>query len=124
MDDYNAVIAAAFEDELEKIGMAELEKTAGIGSFLMKGIKGWQGAAKGAAQAAKGAGGRTWGSHLGSIKKMYQQGAKKGGMWGGVKRVAKSPYGAMAGTAGVGGLAAYGGLNAISGGGGQLRQGY
>lgn len=117
MDDYNAIVVAAFEDELSKIATVELEKVAGIGDFLMKGIRGWGAAAKGARAAAAGVkGAKGWGSHFGSIGKLYQQGANKGGIWGGVKRVAQSPYGAMAGTAGIGGLAAYGGYKALGGG--------
>lgn len=130
---FDEITMAAFNDELEKISLAEMDKTAGIGSFFAKGIRGWQSAAKGAAKAAKHPGvlkpgaaqGKSWGSHFGSIKKMYQQGANRGGgVWGGVKRVAKSPYGAMAGTAGAAGLAAYGGYKALPRLGSQQQQGY
>lgn len=133
MSYFDEITMAAFSDEIEKIAQAEMEKAAGIGDFFMKGIKGWQSAARGAAQAAKHPGvvrrgatqGKSWGSHFGTIKKMYQQGANKGGgVWGGVKRVAKSPYGAMAGTAGVGGLAAYGGYKALPRFGSQQQQRY
>jgi hypothetical protein len=130
MDYYNEIAAAAFADELEKIAQATMEKQAGLGSFVMRGIKGWQGAAAKASKAAQGLkGGRTWGSHLDVMKKLYTRGAKQGGgWWGGVKGVAKSPYGAMAGTAGLGGLAAYGGYRAATapfrGGSRQPRQGY
>lgn len=129
MSYFGEITMTAFSDEIEKIAQAEMEKAAGIGDFLIKGIKGWQSAARQAAKAATPAGvaaqaagsarkvGRTWGSHPGLIKKIYQKGARQGGegikgVWGGVKRVAKSPYGAMAGTAGVGGLAAYGAYKA------------
>jgi len=130
MYNFNAISLSAFEDELEKIAQATMEKTAGPLDFLAKGIKGWQSAARSAAKAATPAGvaaraagsarlpGRTWGSHPGLIKKIYQRGARQGGeglrgVWGGVKGVAKSPYGAMAGTAGVGALAAGGAYNAL-----------
>jgi hypothetical protein len=116
--EYNQIVIAACADELEKI--------AGIGNFLIKGIKGWQGAFSGAANAAKGIkGAKSWGSHVGTIKKLYGQGASKGGWWGGVKRVARSPYGAMGATAGIGGLAAYGGYKALPNfGGNQQQRGY
>lgn len=103
MSYFNEVTIEAFEDELEKI--------AGIGDFLSKGIRGWQWAARGAAKAAtEGAkGGRAWGAHPGLIKKIYQKGAEKGGWWGGVRNVAKSRYGSMAATGGLGlGAAGYG----------------
>ncbi len=110
MYDYDDVTMRAFDDELEKI--------AGLGSFISKGLRGWKNVAKGASKASQGEGKRTWGSHLGTIKKMYQKGAARGdaGVMGGIKNVARSRYGAMAGTAGIGGLAAYGGANMLRGG--------
>jgi hypothetical protein len=85
----NEVMLAAFTDELDQI-----TKEAGIGSLVMKGLRGWRGAAKGFTS-----GSRSLGSHGASISKLYRQGAKGApgmkGVLGGVKRVARSPYGAM-----------------------------
>ena len=112
MDYFNEIATSAFEDELEKIAASDMEKMSGLGDFLVKGIKGWQWAGRGAARAAEGVGRRTWSSHPGLIKKIYQKGAKKDGWIGGIRNVAKSRYGAMGGTAGLGALAAYGGYKA------------
>lgn len=109
MDYINEVTIAAFEDEMEKIG--------GIGDYLIKGIRGWQSAFRGAAKAAKHPGVlrkgaptyKSWGDHGRSIKRLYQRGAKDGGWTGGVSKVLKSPYGAMGATAGLG-AAAVGGV--------------
>lgn len=95
----------ALFDELEKI-----DKEAGVGSFLAKGFKSLGSTAKniGRKGALKG--------HGSNIKGLYQAGAKgKGGVWGGVKRVAGSPYGQMGAAAGTAGLAGYGGYKALGG---------
>lgn len=114
MHDHNDITMNAFHDELEKLG--------GLGKFLMKGVRGWQ-SAIGRAGASSGKRQLTLGKHKGLVKKLYTRGAKDGGgVLGGIKGVARSPYGAMAGTAGIGGLAAYGGYKALGGGG--HRQGY
>lgn len=106
MDDYNRVVMAAFEDELEKIAEAELEKTAGWTSFLSKGFKNLGTIGK-----------RSLGQHKDLITKLYQRGAKGGGgVWGGIKQVARSPYGSMAAAAGTTGLAGYGAYKALGGG--------
>ena len=81
----NEITLAAFNDELEAI-----TKEAGIGSFLMKGLRGFKSSAKGVKQLGFK---KSMGRHGQAIKGMYQRG---GGGWGGVKQVAKSPYGAMA----------------------------
>jgi hypothetical protein len=115
MDEYNEIVLAAFEDELEKIAEAELEKTAGIGSFLSKGLKGWSnvlgGTGKGIAQAARHSGG-----HWNLMKKIYQGGAgQRQGALAGLGRLAKSRYGQMAGAAAIPVAAGYGLARATSG---------
>ena len=84
------VTMAAFTDELSKI--------AGVGGFLVKGIKAWGSSARGAGKLGLGTALKR---HGGAIKKLYQSGAGQGGVWGGVKRVAQSPYGAMGAVAAV-----------------------
>ena len=124
MEHINDVTIAAFEDEMEKIG--------GIGDYLVRGIRGWQGAFRGAAKAAKHPGVlqkgvpryKSWSDHGRSIKRLYQRGAKDGGWTGGVGKVLKSPYGAMGATAGIGAAAIGGAGAALPRFGSQQRQGY
>lgn len=124
MEYINDTTIAAFEDEMEKIG--------GIGDFLVKGIRGWQGAFRGAARAAKHPGvlrrgaakAKSWGDHGRTIKKLYQRGADKGGWTQGVSKVLKSPYGAMGATAGLGAAAVGGAAAAVPRFGAQRKQGY
>lgn len=107
---YMTKVATGFLNELSEI-QKKAGLVSGLGSMLTKGVRGFGAAAKGGRKVL-GEGG-----HLASIKKMYAQGAgKSGSMAGGLKRLAKSPYGAMAGTAGLGGLAGYGGYKALGGG--------
>jgi len=111
----NEIMSAAFFDELDQI-----QKEAGLGSFLIKGIKGLGKAKAG----VKDVGIRkTLGQHGRNIQSAWKRGTshvgaegpKKGGFWGGVKEVAGTPEAAMAGTVGLGGLAAYGGGKALFG---------
>lgn len=114
MYDHDEITMSAFHNELEKIG--------GLGKFLIKGIRGWQ-STIGRAGASAGKRQLTLSKHKDLVKKLYTRGAKDGGgVWGGVKGVARSPYGAMAGTAAIGGAAAYGGYKAVAG--NQRPQGY
>ena len=97
----------AFYDEFEKIGAI---KESGVMSFLSKGFRNLGNVGK-----------KSLGQHKRSVSKLYQKGAKSGGKWGGVKQVAKSPYGSMGAAAGTAGLAGYGGYKAVTGDGGQRR---
>ena len=76
---YQKITEHAFLDELEKIG--------GIGSFLGGGLKGL-------GQLATGKAGLSSVGRLGRMA--YGQGARTGGMWGGIKGLAKSQVGQMA----------------------------
>ena len=98
MVDLNKVTVAAFADELKKIG--------GVMSFLSKGFKNLGTVGR-----------RSMSGHGDLVKKIYQRGAKKGGILGGVKGLAKSPYGSTAAAAGTLGAAGYGGYRAVTGGG-------
>ncbi|MCK4306558.1 MAG: hypothetical protein KAY24_20110 [Candidatus Eisenbacteria sp.] len=100
---YMTKVGEAFLNEL-----TEIEKTAFVGTLAKGfGVLGRLGA-KGAKKVSlKGLarGGRT----------AYRRGAaNKGGMWGGIKGLAKSPAGAAAGAVGTLGLAGYGGVKALS----------
>ena len=115
MDEYTK---AAFFEELDMI-----HKEAGIGSFVGKGFASLGKTVKGlAGRGQKGGVSAAFKGHGGNIKGLYQAGAKApnkagkaSGMWGGVKRVAQSPYGQMAAAGGVTGLAGYGGFKGVSG---------
>jgi len=67
---------------------------------------------------------RSWGEHKNLATKIYQRGAKKGGVWGGITGLAKSPYGSAAGAAGLTGMAASGMYNAMPRFGQQQQQRY
>lgn len=95
--DFNETTLTGFNDEMEKIG--------GIGSVLSKGFKNLGTVGK-----------RSLGQHKNLITKLYQRGAKGGGgVMGGLKGLAKSPYGSMAAAAGTAGLAGYGGYRMLRG---------
>jgi hypothetical protein len=119
---YMTKMATSFVNELGAI-----QKEAGImsalgaiPSMLSRGggaLRSWAG------QARRQGVGKMLQSRGKSISRLYQQGAQaagKGGApagwWGGVKQVARSPYGAAAGTLGLGGLAATGGYKVLGGG--------
>jgi hypothetical protein len=96
MDYFNERTVSAFTDELEKIG--------GALSFLSKGFKNLSSLGR-----------RSWGQHRDLATKIYQRGAKKGGTWGGISGLARSPYGSSAAAAGTLGAAGYGGYKAVTG---------
>lgn len=93
-----SITEAAFLDELGKI------KEAGVMSFLGSGFKGIGGLMTGTGMKAFSTAAKKSGGHFAHAKKLYQKGAervakgadKPAGWWGGVKEVAKSPYGQMA----------------------------
>lgn len=87
----------AFADEMEKIS--------GIGSFLASGFRSLGTIGK-----------RSWGQHKDILKKLWERGQRGGGgTWGGIKQIAKSPYGRMGAAAGLTGLAGYGAYKATLG---------
>lgn len=96
----NEQMMQAFADEMETI-----QKEAGLSSFLSGGISGLKRLGTGRGWQALG--------RLGRVA--YRQGAREGGVWGGLKGLAKSQVGQMAGTAGLGGLAGYGAYKATLG---------
>jgi len=98
----------AFAEEV-----AEIQKEAGVGSFLAKGFKGLGSAVSGARRVGAGTALKR---HGGAIKGLWQK--------GGLKALGKSGYGSMAAATGVGGLAAYGGYKALGGGRQRQQQGY
>lgn len=108
MNHFDEITITAFEDELEKIAQ-HMEKTAGVGDFFVRGIKGL-GRLGNKSMAARGRG----------IKNIAQKGYRAGGggaggVWEAAKRLGGSTYGAMAGTAGATGLAGYGAYKATIG---------
>lgn len=96
--------------ELDNVTMSalvdEVEKIAGFGSFLTRGIKGWGRLATS---------NRGLGTHWRGIKNIARKGYQKGGAWEAAKRLGRSRYGAMAGTGAIGGLAGYGAYKAVTG---------
>lgn len=111
----NEIMTAAFFKELENI-----QKEAGLGSFLIKGIKGLGGVGKtvkelGVRGALKQHGKGVKGAWKRGVSPVGAEGPKRGGWWEGAKEVARTPEAAMAGTAGLGGLAAYGAGKAVLG---------
>lgn len=96
----NERMMEAFAEE-----MASIRKQAGIGSFLSGGVAGLKRLGSGKGLKAL--------SRLGRVA--YQQGARKGGTWGGIKGLAKSQVGKTVGTGGLAGLAGYGAYKATLG---------
>lgn len=99
----NDVMMRGMLSELEQI------KTAGLGSFVTKGVEKLRSIPK-----------QGLGVHWGKMKNIYHAGStavnKDGvarGMMGGAKKLWRSPYGAAAGTLGLGGLAGYGAYKAF-----------
>jgi hypothetical protein len=109
---FDDITMAAFDDELEKIAQYRLGKTAGVGDYLIGGVKALgRLAGKGGSRVS-----------LGGLKRHGMMSYRKaGGGWKGVKAFANAPVGQAATVAGIGGLAGYGGYRAVRGGG---RQGY
>jgi hypothetical protein len=104
-------------NEIQLAAMAdELEKIAGISSFIGKGITALRLAPKMSLKSHGTALSNLWKrgveGHEGNLKRL----------WEGAKSIAKSPYGNAAGTATLGGLAAYGGYKATIGRDGQRRR--
>lgn len=96
----NERMMKAFAEELSSI-----QKEAGIGSFLASGFKSLGTVGK-----------RSLSQHGDVLKKLWARGQRGGGgTWGGIKQIAKSPYGRMAAAAGLTGLAGYGAYRAIRG---------
>jgi hypothetical protein len=104
MDQYTVKMASSFLEEL-----SEIEKRAfvgGLGRMITGGVKilGRLGA-KGAQKA--------------TLPGLWRHGrmayGKAGGGWKGLKAMGAAPIGQAAGTAGLGGLAAYGGYKTVAG---------
>lgn len=103
----NETMMQAFAEELESI-----QKEAGVGDFLRKGVRGIGSllSGKGGLNVAA----KNMGGHKNVVKSIWNKGATRvgasgapGGTWGGIKSLAKSRYGQMAGAGalGVGGTA-------------------
>jgi hypothetical protein len=104
------VTVRAFTDEIEKIS--------GIGSFISKGVKALKLAPHTSLKQHGAAVSNLW---RGGSKALGSTGNPKGFL-GGAKALWKSPYGHAAGTAALGGTAAYGGYKMMAGDGGRRRR--
>lgn len=105
----NEQMLLSFFDE-----MGSIQKQAGIGSMITRGI-----------QSFKMAPHLSLGGHGKAIKSLWQSGTAGGkGVVGGLKSLAGSPYGAMAGTAGLGYLAYRGAKSVLGGNRQRQQQGY